>query len=159
MSILKPGLLCLCLLDREKHSCLIRNVSYGYLFSKNNTHVEFLSFLFCSNLYMYIYVFLDSGGNLYFWTFWLQIPSVQMLQYTTQVLGVILALLDDSDESVQLTAVTCLLTVNPPALYRHLCNLLLWTNSSVYFLVIVAHFLNALDAWVITQWCGGSHFA
>lgn len=66
LSILKPGLLCLCLLDREKHSCLIRNVSYGYLFSKNNTHVECLSFLFCSNLYMYIYVFLDSGGNLYF---------------------------------------------------------------------------------------------
>ncbi|PRQ43676.1 putative condensin complex subunit 1 [Rosa chinensis] len=40
-----------------------------------------------------------------------QIPSIQMLQYTTQVLGVILALLDDSDESVQLTAVTCLLTM------------------------------------------------
>ncbi|KAL6141890.1 hypothetical protein ACLB2K_060176 [Fragaria x ananassa] len=40
-----------------------------------------------------------------------QIPSIQMLQYTSQVLGVILALLDDSDESVQLTAVTCLLTM------------------------------------------------
>ncbi|KAL6133487.1 hypothetical protein ACLB2K_065722 [Fragaria x ananassa] len=40
-----------------------------------------------------------------------QIPSIQMLQYTSQVLGVILALLDDLDESVQLTAVTCLLTM------------------------------------------------
>ncbi|KAB2630954.1 protein SHOOT GRAVITROPISM 6 [Pyrus ussuriensis x Pyrus communis] len=40
-----------------------------------------------------------------------QIPSMQMLQYTAQVLGVILALLDDSDESVQLTAVSCLLTM------------------------------------------------
>ncbi|XP_050380129.1 protein SHOOT GRAVITROPISM 6 isoform X2 [Argentina anserina] len=40
-----------------------------------------------------------------------KIPSNQMLQYTSQVLGVILALLDDSDESVQLTAVTCLLTM------------------------------------------------
>ncbi|XP_034223743.1 protein SHOOT GRAVITROPISM 6 isoform X1 [Prunus dulcis] len=40
-----------------------------------------------------------------------QIPSIHMLQYTTQVLGVILALLDDSDESVQLTAVSCLLTM------------------------------------------------
>jgi hypothetical protein len=41
----------------------------------------------------------------------LQIPSIHILKYTTQVLGVILALLDDSDESVQLTAVSCLLMV------------------------------------------------
>lgn len=41
----------------------------------------------------------------------LQIPSVHIVQYTAQVLGVILALLDDTDESVQLTAVSCLLTV------------------------------------------------
>ncbi|KAI4300360.1 hypothetical protein L6164_033748 [Bauhinia variegata] len=40
-----------------------------------------------------------------------QIPSIQILKYTPQVLGVILALLDDSDESVQLTAVTCLLMI------------------------------------------------
>lgn len=40
-----------------------------------------------------------------------QIPSVHISQYTTQVLGVILALLDDSDESVQLTAVSCVLMV------------------------------------------------
>ncbi|MED6125911.1 Protein SHOOT GRAVITROPISM 6, partial [Stylosanthes scabra] len=33
-----------------------------------------------------------------------QIPSIHILKYTSQVLGVILALLDDSDESVQLTA-------------------------------------------------------
>ncbi|KAL5740899.1 hypothetical protein ACOSQ2_030079 [Xanthoceras sorbifolium] len=40
-----------------------------------------------------------------------QIPSIHIYQYTTQVLGVILALLDDSDESVQLTAVSCLLMI------------------------------------------------
>ncbi|KAK3013387.1 hypothetical protein RJ639_010056 [Escallonia herrerae] len=40
-----------------------------------------------------------------------QIPSIQDNQYTAEVLGVILALLDDLDESVQLTAVSCLLTV------------------------------------------------
>ncbi|CAO2839468.1 unnamed protein product [Amaranthus hypochondriacus] len=37
-----------------------------------------------------------------------QIPSIHINQYATQVLGVILALLEDSDESVQLTAVSCL---------------------------------------------------
>ena len=41
-----------------------------------------------------------------------QIPSVDIQQYTSQVLGVILALLEDPDESVQLTAVSCLLMVN-----------------------------------------------
>lgn len=45
----------------------------------------------------------------------LQIPSIHILRYTTEVLGVILALLDDSDDSVQLTAVTCLLMVFTPA--------------------------------------------
>ncbi|CAN4121476.1 unnamed protein product [Withania somnifera] len=40
-----------------------------------------------------------------------QMPSIHVLQYTTQILGVILSLLDDSDESVQLTAVSCLLMV------------------------------------------------
>ncbi|KDP29202.1 hypothetical protein JCGZ_16591 [Jatropha curcas] len=40
-----------------------------------------------------------------------QIPSIHIYQYTPQTLGVIVALLDDSDESVQLTAVSCLLTV------------------------------------------------
>ncbi|XP_038697854.1 protein SHOOT GRAVITROPISM 6 isoform X2 [Tripterygium wilfordii] len=40
-----------------------------------------------------------------------QTPSIHIYQYTTQVLGVILALLDDSEESVQLTAVSCLTTI------------------------------------------------
>ncbi|KAL3532002.1 hypothetical protein ACH5RR_005523 [Cinchona calisaya] len=40
-----------------------------------------------------------------------QMPSIHVLQYTTQILGVILALLDDPEESVQLTAVSCLLMV------------------------------------------------
>ncbi|MBA0857955.1 hypothetical protein Goshw_019467, partial [Gossypium schwendimanii] len=40
-----------------------------------------------------------------------KIPSVHIYQHTTQVLGVILALLDDLDESVQLTAVSCLLMI------------------------------------------------
>ncbi|OIV92177.1 hypothetical protein TanjilG_30818 [Lupinus angustifolius] len=40
-----------------------------------------------------------------------QIPSIHILKYTAQLLGVILALLDDSDESVQLTAVSCLLMI------------------------------------------------
>ncbi|KAL1082918.1 hypothetical protein V6Z11_D09G165000 [Gossypium hirsutum] len=40
-----------------------------------------------------------------------KIPSVHIYRHTTQVLGVILALLDDLDESVQLTAVSCLLMI------------------------------------------------
>ncbi|KAL6649216.1 hypothetical protein ACP70R_013440 [Stipagrostis hirtigluma subsp. patula] len=40
-----------------------------------------------------------------------QIPEGHMLKYIQQVLGVILALLEDPNESVQLTAVQCLLTV------------------------------------------------
>ncbi|OVA17935.1 HEAT [Macleaya cordata] len=40
-----------------------------------------------------------------------QIPSIHMLQHVTQVLGVVVALLEDPDESVQLTAVLCLLRV------------------------------------------------
>ncbi|CAI9097916.1 OLC1v1034435C1 [Oldenlandia corymbosa var. corymbosa] len=40
-----------------------------------------------------------------------QMPSVHILQYTSQILSVILALLDDSDHSVQLTSVSCLLQV------------------------------------------------
>ncbi|KAK9158693.1 hypothetical protein Scep_005267 [Stephania cephalantha] len=40
-----------------------------------------------------------------------QIPSIRILQHVIQVLGVVLSLLEDSDESVQLTAVQCLLTV------------------------------------------------
>ncbi|XP_077246422.1 ARM repeat superfamily protein isoform X2 [Tasmannia lanceolata] len=40
-----------------------------------------------------------------------QIPSIYMLQYTAQVLGVIVALLEDPIESVQLAAVQCLLIV------------------------------------------------
>lgn len=40
-----------------------------------------------------------------------QIPEGHMRKYIQQVLGVILALLEDANESVQLTAVQCLLTV------------------------------------------------
>lgn len=40
-----------------------------------------------------------------------QMPPVHVVQYTTQILSVVVALLDDPDESVQLTAVSCLLTV------------------------------------------------
>ncbi|XP_022977462.1 protein SHOOT GRAVITROPISM 6 isoform X3 [Cucurbita maxima] len=40
-----------------------------------------------------------------------QIPVIQIMQYTAQVLGVILALLDDVDESVQSTALSCLLMI------------------------------------------------
>ncbi|KAL5709726.1 Protein SHOOT GRAVITROPISM 6 [Ranunculus cassubicifolius] len=40
-----------------------------------------------------------------------QIPSAYMIAHVTQVLGVIVALLEDHDESVQLTAVVCLMTV------------------------------------------------
>ncbi|KAF6167741.1 hypothetical protein GIB67_017236 [Kingdonia uniflora] len=40
-----------------------------------------------------------------------QIPSVHILQHVTQILGVVVSLLEDPDESVQLTAVLCLLTV------------------------------------------------
>ncbi|KAK1265864.1 hypothetical protein QJS04_geneDACA000260 [Acorus gramineus] len=44
------------------------------------------------------------------------IPSRQMIHYATQVLSVIVALLEDPDESVQLTAVECALMVleSPP---------------------------------------------
>ena len=41
-----------------------------------------------------------------------QIPESHMLKYIQQVLGVILALLEDPNEYVQLTAVQCLLTVS-----------------------------------------------
>lgn len=40
-----------------------------------------------------------------------QIPPVHINTHTKEILGVILALLDDSDESVQLTAVLCLLSI------------------------------------------------
>ena len=41
----------------------------------------------------------------------LQIPPIRINTHTKEILGVILALLDDSDDSVQLTAVLCLLSV------------------------------------------------
>lgn len=41
----------------------------------------------------------------------IQMPSIHINRYATQILGVILALLEDSDESVQLTAVSCLIMV------------------------------------------------
>lgn len=40
-----------------------------------------------------------------------QFPSIHIVQYTTHVFGVILNLLEDSEESVQLTALSCLLMV------------------------------------------------
>lgn len=76
--------------------------------------------LFLVVLYSYFHS-LHCGGNDISQTIELQIPSIHMLQYTTQVLGVILALLDDSDESVQLTAVSCLLTVTPTPFFSHAC--------------------------------------
>lgn len=45
------------------------------------------------------------------WLHSMQMPPVHVVQYTIQILSVIVALLDDPDESVQLTAVSCLLTV------------------------------------------------
>lgn len=68
------------------------------------------------------------------WKF--QIPSIHILKYTAQVLGVILALLDDPDESVQLTAVSCLLMVRLFLLCVCLY-ILLSTRTSVlgYFLL------------------------
>uniref|UniRef100_A0A7N0TTV8 SGR6 n=2 Tax=Kalanchoe fedtschenkoi TaxID=63787 RepID=A0A7N0TTV8_KALFE len=71
-----------------------------------------------------------------------QIPSVQMVRYASQVLGVIVALLGDLDESVQLTAVSCLLmvlessdkeAVDPvlPNLYVHVRNLQVSTSSKM----------------------------
>jgi uncharacterized membrane protein len=41
-----------------------------------------------------------------------------MRKYIQQVLGVILALLEDANESVQLTAVQCLLTVSLIIIYN-----------------------------------------
>ncbi|KAL4592110.1 hypothetical protein LXL04_005094 [Taraxacum kok-saghyz] len=40
-----------------------------------------------------------------------QIPPIHINTHTKEILGVILALLDDSDDSVQLTAVLCLLSI------------------------------------------------
>lgn len=62
-------------------------------------------------LFFPILFFFYSFECITFSDFDLQIPSINILRYTTEVLGVILALLDDSDDSVQLTAVTCLLMV------------------------------------------------
>lgn len=49
------------------------------------------------------------------WTW--QIPSIHICQHAIQILGIIVALLDDVDESVQLTAVSCLLMVIHPLFY------------------------------------------
>lgn len=57
----------------------------------------------------YIYIGLSFDGFVKILK--MQIPSIHILKYTAQVLGVILALLDDCDDSVQLTAVSCLLVV------------------------------------------------
>ncbi|KAJ8754145.1 hypothetical protein K2173_002044 [Erythroxylum novogranatense] len=40
-----------------------------------------------------------------------QIPAIHISQYTSQILSVIVALLDDLDESVQITSVSCLLMI------------------------------------------------
>lgn len=111
--------------------------------------------------------------------FLLQIPSIHIYQYTTQVLGVILALLDDSDESVQLTAVSCLLMVSHlwfPQLisclymYAWLCR---FTSLCSFNLFIVPKFgfmyltwilftlciVTKLDPKVISQWCCGANSA
>jgi len=57
-------------------------------------------------------VFLLTTHFLYVPRYLLQIPESHMLKYIQQVLGVILALLEDPNEYVQLTAVQCLLTVS-----------------------------------------------
>ena len=55
---------------------------------------------------------------IYIISFSFQIPERYMHQYIAQVLGVIVALLEDPDESVQLTAVQCLLTVSSSLAYK-----------------------------------------
>lgn len=76
----------------------------------------------------------------------LQIPLIHISKYTTQILGVILALLDDSDESVQLTAVSCLLMVKFFIYCIWLC---------VYFQTILIQEFTLLlfdlsDSWIFT---------
>lgn len=66
----------------------------------------------------------------------LQIPKSHMPNYIAQVLGVIVALLEDPDESVQLTAVQCLLSV------RYLC-------STTFFLEAYINIYNFLVFMVL----------
>ncbi|KAJ8438693.1 hypothetical protein Cgig2_011876 [Carnegiea gigantea] len=68
------------------------------------------------------------------------IPSIHIKRYTTQVLGVILALLDDLDETVQLTAVSCLLVVTPLILLSEVA------NEHLYRIRILIILLQVLDS-------------
>lgn len=70
------------------------------------------------HLTILIYIFLNLLNRTFFfykvfifYNMLLQIPPIHINTHTKEILGVILALLDDSDESVQLTAVLCLLSV------------------------------------------------
>lgn len=86
-----------------------------------------------------------------------QIPSLHIYQHTIQILGMIVALLDDLDESVQLTAVSCLLMVIYPLSLFSLCYM--------YFLIALClpHssflLLHILDSWIIPRWCSRACFA
>lgn len=90
---------------------------------------NFMDFIKCSG-------FCIVGESDSWKNFGLQLPSIHILLYTAQVLGVILALLDDSDESVQLTAVSCLLMVN-----------ILWLSILIIYWIIP----NTLSLWNGTQ--------
>ncbi|KAK1291077.1 hypothetical protein QJS10_CPB18g01710 [Acorus calamus] len=69
------------------------------------------------------------------------IPSRQMIHYATQVLSVIVALLEDPDESVQLTAVECALMISTNvkmrssafAAYGALCNYSIGAQQEAFF--------------------------
>jgi hypothetical protein len=84
---------------------------YCYSFSIPKKHVV-LYFYKTGYASAYVSDFFSSQMLRHFQILDMQIPSINILQYTSQVLGVILALLDDLDELVQLTAVSCLLKVN-----------------------------------------------
>lgn len=94
-----------------------------------------------------------------FFNLLLQIPSNNIYQYTTQVLGVILALLDDLDESVQLTSVSCLLMVILSISF-FLCFFSYVSSPGYLASLLSGHiFPLILDSWVINQWCCGTYFA
>lgn len=82
----------------------------------------------------------------------MQMPPVRVIQYTIQILSVIVALLDDSDESVQLTAVSCLLTVIELIFYS--------INKSLPQLRIslVVLLLTFLGPWIRFHWGCRTHF-
>lgn len=127
------------------------------------------------NMHWYVCIWFSVFLTMMYANFGLQIPSIHILQYTTQVLGVILALLDDLDESVQLTAVSCLLTVSSVVwaclcsssrvLWNNLCDPLFYCPLQSWFIYVIRYFIVHLfwlfsDTWVIPKWSsGGTNFA